>query len=347
MAKRKRLTPVEISAPAAAPETKSMGAHPFGVQPTVTRRPPIAQVVGDAAAQAALKEVADELNAAKTSGRMVLELPLEAVDETYLVRDRLVAETDELSVLMASLTARGQQTPIEVVDLGQGRYGLISGWRRLTALRRLHVADEQSGFSTVQALLRRPESASDAYLAMVEENEIRVGLSYYERARIVARATEQGVYPTSQMALKGLFGAVSRSKRSKISSFLKIYTALDRHLQFPSAISERLGLALVKALEADPRMTTRLNDRLRKAHPADAAAEIALLEKVLKSDYQKKQSLNSILETESGKNISTGAPEEVTVGITLTSRKDRVVLSGNGITSDLVTDLAAWLRQRR
>lgn len=346
MAKRKRLTPVEISVPAAAPETKSMGAHPFGIQPTVTRRPPIAQVVGDAAAQAALKEVADELHTAKTSGRMVLELPLEAVDETYLVRDRLVAETDELSVLMVSLTARGQQAPIEVVDLGQGRYGLISGWRRLTALRRLNAADEQGEFSTVQALLRRPENASDAYLAMVEENEIRVGLSYYERARIVARATEQGVYPTSQMALKGLFGAVSRSKRSKIASFLKIYAALDRRLHFPSAISERFGLALVKALEADPQMTIRLNDRLRKASPADAAAEIALLERALQSDAEKKQSLMGGLETVFTKNVPIEQSSKVATGITMTSRKGRVVLSGNGITLDLVAELATWLGQR-
>lgn len=346
MAKRKRLTPVEISVPATAPETKSMVAHPLGVQPTATRRPPIAQVVGDAAAQAALKEVADELHAAKTSGRMVLELPLEAVDETYLVRDRLVAETDELSVLMVSLTARGQQTPIEVVDLGQGRYGLISGWRRLTALRRLNAADEQGEFSTVQALLRRPENASDAYLAMVEENEIRVGLSYYERARIVARATEQGVYPTSQMALKGLFGAVSRSKRSKIASFLKIYAALDRRLHFPSAISERLGLALVKALEADPKMTIRLNDRLRKGRPADATAEIALLERALQSNAETKQSLIGKLETNLTKKLSIEQSNEVATGITLTSRKGRVVLSGNGITLELVAELASWLRQR-
>jgi hypothetical protein len=34
----------------------------------------------------------------------------------------------------------------------------------------------------------------EAYLAMVEENEIRVGLSFYERARIVARAAEAGVF---------------------------------------------------------------------------------------------------------------------------------------------------------
>ena len=145
MAKRKRLSPAETTAlePSAtlAPETKSIPSHPFGVAPKVSRRPPIAQVAGDAATQAALEEVADELRTAKTSGRMVLELPLSAVDETYLVRDRMQTDTAELEELIASLKARGQQTPIEVVELaqnqGQDRYGLISGWRRLTALRHL------------------------------------------------------------------------------------------------------------------------------------------------------------------------------------------------------------------
>ena len=113
MAKRKRLTPAENAALepdiTPAPETKSMGSHPLGVQPTIPRRPPIAQVAGDAAAQAALEEVAGELHAAKTSGRMVLELPLDVVDETYLVRDRIMADDTELAVLMASLAARGQR----------------------------------------------------------------------------------------------------------------------------------------------------------------------------------------------------------------------------------------------
>ena len=50
---------------------------------------------------------------------------------------------------------------------------------------------------------------------MVEENEIRVGLSYYERARIVAKAVAQGVFETEKQALQRLFHTASRPKRSK------------------------------------------------------------------------------------------------------------------------------------
>ena len=86
---------------------------------------------------------------------------------------------------------------------------------------------------------------------MVEENEIRVGLSYYERARIAARAAELGVFPDTASALARLFASASRAKRSKIGSFLRLYTALDDRLRFPAAIPERLGLRLARALDAD------------------------------------------------------------------------------------------------
>lgn len=349
MAKRKRLTPAETTAldivSSAAPETKSLGIPAFGVQPATTRRPPIAQVAGDAAAQAALEEVASELRAAKTEGRMLLDLPLTAVDETYLVRDRMLADEDELAVLMASLRARGQQTPIEVVELGQGRYGLISGWRRLTALCRLRDLDGQGGFGTVQALLRRPETASGAYLAMVEENEIRVGLSFYERARIVARAAEQGVYRDQVAALKGLFASVSRSKRSKIGSFLKLYTALDDRLRFPSAISERLGLELVKALDVGSGQGAKLREQLRKTVIENAADEIAALERFLAAVGQK-QSLTRIIESNTSTRRPAVAANEVTSGIYLTARQGRLVLSGKGVDTKLRRDLAGWLAQR-
>ena len=341
MAKRKRLTPPEI-APQAAPETKAM-SHPLGVQPVVTRRAPIAQVAGDASAQAALEEVAAELRNAKTDGRMVLELPLEAVDETYLVRDRLETEGDELDVLMESLRQRGQQTPIEVVELGQGRYGLISGWRRLTALRRLHQGGEQ-GAGRVLALLRQPESASDAYLAMVEENEIRAGLSFYERARIVAKAAEKRVYSSETAALKGLFGNIARARRSKIGSFLKVYAALDSRLRFPSAISERLGLALARALEADPEFAPRLRDRLRKADVQNAADEVALLERALKPAG--KPAARAKTGSKPGEKPVSEPSDEVAPGIRMQAGQGRLVLSGKGVDAALQRDLIDWLARR-
>ncbi len=288
MAKRKRLSPVDPDHVTAEPpvlETKS--AFPLGVARTRTLRPsgkaaPIADVAHETAATAALEEVTQTLSEARRNGRMIVELPLDAVDAGYLVRDRTRIDADEMTVLRNSIAARGQQTPIEVVALDGGRYGLISGWRRLTALRDLAAGAGEDGPATVLALLRRPDDSAQAYLAMLEENEIRVGLSYYERAHVAARAVQMGVFETEKQALLSLFAAASRAKRSKIRSFLVLVDALHDVLRFPEDIPERLGLQLAQALEADPSAPARFRAALQKAAASTAEAERACLQGLLK-----------------------------------------------------------------
>ena len=263
MAKRKRLTPPRSDYIGEEPaydsdsmpplETKALfPTYPQGVAPKMRApSPPIARVAGDAATSAALAEVTAELEAARAEGRMVQSLPLDQIDAGYLVRDRLAVDDEDMAALRASLSSRGQQTPIEVVAIGQACYGLISGWRRLSALTRLYAETGDARFNTILALVRRPVDAADAYVAMVEENEIRVGLSYFERARIVSRAVEEGVYLDAKTALNSLFGNGSRAKRSKIKSFLPLVEHLGSHLSHPAAIGERLGLALSQELQSD------------------------------------------------------------------------------------------------
>ena len=267
MAKRKRLTPLTSGSDAdTAPdalETKAFPTYPMGVHPKPTRAP-ISQVAGDAATQSALNALSDELSAAKAEGRMVVKLPLEMIRADHLTRDRLVQDADEMASLIASLRDRGQQTPIEVVELGQGAYGLISGWRRLAALRTLHAETGDEAFATVQALVRDIGSGADAYIAMVEENEIRADLSFYERARLVAEAVELRLYPSVTKAAGGLFAHAPKAKRSKISSFVTLHQAFGDLLQFPTAIPEKLGLALVSELKKDARFKARVRSALQK-----------------------------------------------------------------------------------
>ena len=273
MAKRKRLTPPNpafLDTP--APETKSMFSAPGNA--------PIADVARDASASAALNELTDTMARARDEGRMVVQLPLDQIEVDYLVRDRLVVDETEMRTLKMSLRSRGQQTPIEVMQLGDGRYGLISGWRRCKALSL--IAEEDRDYDpTVLALLRKPEEASDAYLAMVEENEIRVDLSYFERARIVSKAVEEGVYAMERTALQDLFRSASRAKRSKIGSFLPVVRALDGHLRFPHVLSERLGLGLAQALTEDAGFADTVHAALAQADADSAEAETAVLVKAL------------------------------------------------------------------
>ena len=334
---RKRLTPVPSPAksPPEAPCEPSRGApetKAFGLARTFTReRPPIARVAGESAAEAALSELAGEFAAARSEGRLVQALPLDAIEIDHLVRDRMSVDDAEMTALKDSLAARGQQTPIEVVALEGGRYGLISGWRRVAALQALLDETGEDRFGRVQALLRRPDSAAEAYEAMVEENEIRVGLSYYERARIAAKAAGQGVYDSPATAIRALFAHGSRARRSKIGAFLTLYEALDAHLRFPAAIPERLGLALARGLGDDPALAARLRDRLRKAPAGDAEAEQAALQAALAAP-------------KAAARRPSPAADELAPGIRLAARRGGLTLSGPGVDAAFRARLEAWLR---
>ncbi|MBE1291325.1 MAG: nuclease [Rhodobacteraceae bacterium] len=344
MAKRRRLSgPNPDFLPSGGLETKSM--FPPAADSAYRRTtPPIADVAGEASAVAALDEVTDAMAAARDSGRMVLEVPLDAIQIDYLVRDRMVVGDDDMEALVASIRARGQQTPIEVTDLGDGRYGLISGWRRCHALRKLFEETGEAGFGQVLALLRRPEESSEAYLAMVEENEIRVGLSYYERARIAAKAVDQGVFETEKQALLTLFASASRAKRSKIRSFLSLVRAFDGLLVFPAALGERLGLKLAKAIDEDPTLSGRIRQALVQDNPSDAAGEQAVLTAALSG---LKQTLNPSLESDTAKFPHAKAHLQVGSGLALeTTREGRLILSGAAVDETFRTDLLAWLSER-
>jgi ParB-like chromosome segregation protein Spo0J len=304
-------------------------------------------MAGDAAASAALAEVTEAMETARAEGRLVQALPLEAVEVGHLLRDRLPATdgtlAEEHAALVESLRQRGQQVPIEVRDMGPDhpgpRYGLISGWRRLMALRQLHAETGEDRFATVLAVLRRPETAAEAYVAMVEENEIRLGLSYYERARVAARAAEAGVFDDASAAIDALFSTASKAKRSKIRSFVRIYEALDDWLAYPSAIPERLGLKLARALEVDG--LSAITSALSLARPANPEEELAALTYGVAARASTPRAYGT------GHRPAPGADApEVVPGIRLRRGRLGLTLSGPGVDTTLEVALEAWLRRR-
>ena len=330
MAKRKRLAPAQPRDPNDAPlETKSMpglSAHPA---------PPIASVAGDASTVAALEELSETFRRARAEGRMITALPVGQIDETYLVRDRVTGDDDDMAALRTSLSTRGQQTPIEVVALENNRYGLISGWRRLQALRAL-------GNDTANAIITPSRDASDAYVAMIEENEIRVGLSYFERARIVVKAVEGGVFNSDKSALQSLFSTASRAKRSKIKSFIPVVEALGDHLRYPAQLGERLGLQLSKALMSDPYAPRRMTSALTAMPPSTADEEHDRLNTALKQG----------LETEE-RPIAAPKPKAPSLrqvspidGVQVSTTGQTITLQGKRVDPMLYTDLLQWLKTR-
>lgn len=350
MAKRKRLTPAKaeyLEAPTGL-EHKAFGA---------LSGPPIAQVSGNAAAVAALDEVSAVLQQARDEGRMIQALPLSAIEDAHLVRDRLASGLvgdltqgdEDWQALKDSLRARGQQVPIEVLDLGAGRYGLISGWRRLTVLRQLaQEADPGTGDgpSEVLALIRQPETSAAAYVAMVEENEIRVGLSFFERARIVVQAVDQGVYRNEKTALQGLFSTARPAKRSKIKSFIPVVRQLGDILCFPTHIPERTGLALSKALTQDAGFAERLAGVLQAGKPAAAQDEALLLAEALKGSLRAATEPVSESVCQPVKPAETQLVLDLIPGVRLSARRGRVVLDGGEVTPGFIERLQDWVRSQ-
>lgn len=311
MAKRKRL---EVPSGAVPPELETKSAFP-----SPPARMPIADVAGDTAGRAALEEVAREMTAAEQEGRVVKKLPIASVIGHYLSRDRLTLVPEEMEILKASIAERGQQTPIEVVRIGANQYGLISGMRRIEALRAL-------GQTEVLALVKRPEDSEAAYRAMIEENEVRADLSFYERANIAVVAVGQGIYPDARRAVAGLFAHAAPAKRSKITKFVTVRNAIGKALSFPAAIPEKLGLALAQAIEADPKLAVRITDALRKTPPEDAQAERRTLERALKKQTPSKPA----------------GTEQLAPGLKLEARAGRVTLSGARVDADFLEALRTF-----
>ena len=340
MAKRKRLTgPLNVGGDIPADlETKAAGDSPGGIAPP-GRRAPIADVAAEAATTAALNALSAEMQAAREGGRMVMELPLEHVMGSHLTRDRVALDEDELDALKASLQARGQQTPIEVEQRPDGGYGLISGFRRLTAIRELYHKG-QWDTDTILALIRQPEDAAEAYTAMVEENEIRVGLSYFERASIVVKTVGDGVFPHEKAALQSLFGAASRSKRSKIKAFIPVVEEVGGFIKFPNALTERMGLALGQRVATDPDWAERFRERMRKADPETADLEAALIAKALDAGTRP-----APVEPPKPQVASNAQGYEVVPGIRLVVKDGDLRLKGPGVSEAMAAELDAWLRR--
>jgi len=363
MARRRRLTPTQPDClgPAAVPETNTTLTDPAaltGAQPApaASAIPPTAQVSGQSAGAAALRDVTTDIDAARATGRMVIDVPLGDVSQGYLARDRAMLDPQEIAALKASIAAHGQRMPAEVTPLyGVGRddsdgapaqpWGLISGWRRLRALSELYEETDDTRFSTLRALVRPPEDAAQSYVAMVEENEIRVGLSYYERARVVSEATARGVFPDQSAALRSMFATASRAKRSKIGSFIDLHEGLGDLLHFPAEIPERLGLALVSRLRLQG--PERMRAALHRARATTAAAELVLLAKLAKPSRMAGGAGAVGIGQGNVSHAKHPAREMLATGVVLrmreTARGAEITLSGPGVDAAFLARLRAAL----
>lgn len=282
MARRRRIeAPSEAELAALGQDIPAERPVPSG--PGFAAKPPIATIAGEAAAMSdpggpdlALDRAdAEAMRRSRAEGWAVVEIPVDRIRTDAMARDRMSMDGEEMEELRASIRANGLRMPIEVVARGDGTFDLISGLRRMTAMR-----DVAGQGAAIRAFVRPATTDAETITAMVEENEVRADLTPYERGRAAVMAVEAGAFESVEDAVARIFASASKAKRSKVRGFALIHEGLGDMLAFPQALTERQGLRLASALRQGH--GAALRQALGTGHGIDEAAEWSLLEAVLR-----------------------------------------------------------------
>jgi ParB family chromosome partitioning protein len=172
-------------------------------------------------------------------------ITLTDIDADALPRDRVAQDPQADAELQMSILRHGLRQPIELWPRpdSPGRYGLISGHRRLSALRALE-------FETVPAFVRNPESVADALAVMVTENESRTQISPWEKGKLLQTCLHDRLFDSPDAAIDALFPALSRQKRGRLRSIMLVVDSFDGLFTTPEALSTARIEQLASALRA-------------------------------------------------------------------------------------------------
>lgn len=135
------------------------------------------------------------------------DLPLDAIAPNPHQPRRHFNDT-ALASLAASFTAAGVIQPILVRDVGEGRFELIAGERRLRAAK-------LAGLATIPAIVREADTIAQAQMALIENTQ-RQDLNPIERA--IAYRTLLQELNLTQADLAQRLG----EDRSSIANFLRL-----------------------------------------------------------------------------------------------------------------------------
>ncbi len=180
----------------------------------------------------------------------ILQIPLNQIDATALLRDRLTLDPHDLCTLQTSILSDGLRQPIEVfAQHGDTPYALISGLRRLTAFRQIN-ARHPDQCATIPAFIRQPKDAAQAMALMVAENEIRAPITPWEKGALLQNCIAHGLFPNLDTATEALFPALNRQAHSRLRGFALVVQTFDGALTDPRTLSSRRMDRLAAACRA-------------------------------------------------------------------------------------------------
>ena len=145
-----------------------------------------------------------------------MDIKLTDIKTDYIENCRSDFDIDDLT---SSIEATGQQVPVGVVDLANGSYGLVYGFRRYAAVTAL-------GLDTISCRLIEELDHSNLLVINLQENITRQNLTYIEEAQAIQRIIDAGI------DLKDFSKKVGWSK-TRITQRLGL-------LSLPEAVKERL-----------------------------------------------------------------------------------------------------------
>lgn len=163
------------------------------------------------------------------------------VDSPYQPRKKY--DESELQLLGETLKGRGQDEPITVRRLDNGKFELIAGHRRVRAARLI-------GWSELDA---RVVSLSnrEACLATLVHNESNVKLSDYERGLAYKTALKEG-YASTQSEVATLFGCTQARVSQCLGLFDLPRPLLDLMAKYPELITYRKARVIKEVLAKHP-----------------------------------------------------------------------------------------------
>ncbi len=329
--------------------------------------PPIAQVAADAAAMAETVPAdqraenarnasrAQELDEAQADGRLLSDLPLAEIDADAMVRDRIDLDEADLTELRQSIAANGLRLPVEVFELktpnaGGARYALVSGYRRYRAVQALLELTGDAKYKAIRSIIRPRSDADAAFVAMVEENEVRSELSHFERGRIAVISAQQGAFVNVEDAVNKMFATASKAKRSKVRSFALIFEELGDMLTYPEQLREKRGLQLAQALRGG--LERALREALAHQSPSNVEEEWAIVEAAIEGAEPTPRDTSR-----GGRPRASAAPKpgwqgadtlHTSSGVTIRKAQDSkgyvLRFEGSGLTADLMEALMAEIQ---
>jgi ParB family transcriptional regulator, chromosome partitioning protein len=154
------------------------------------------------------------------SQKVIQQIPLDKIVTGKQVRERF--DEESLKELTQSIRESGQQEPIHVVPLAGEMYSLVTGGRRVRALRR-------AGRTVADAIVEDRElDKSELLVRQIIENAQREDLTPWEKAKAIDLLMKETGWNATQTAAKLGF---ANGTITKLLSLLSLPEAIQQRLR--------------------------------------------------------------------------------------------------------------------